>query len=55
MTTSLLAITALLVATSAVLYVGSFRRQNPMTALVAMTVLLAAAIPTVVYAIVADT
>jgi hypothetical protein len=50
-----LATTALLVAVAAVLYVGSFRRQNPMTALVAMTVLLAAAIPTVAYAIVENT
>lgn len=50
MTAALLAFTALLVTVATALYVVSFRGADPLSALAGMMVMIAAAIPAVVYA-----
>ena len=50
MTAALLPITALLAMLSAALFVVSFRRRDPLSALAGMTVMIVASIPAAAYA-----
>lgn len=52
MTGAMLALTTVLAAVSVALFVASFRRRDPLPALAGMTVMVAAAIPAAVYAMV---
>jgi len=50
MTAALLAMTTVLAAGSAALFVVSFRRRDPLAAFAGMTVMIVAAVPAAVYA-----